>query len=231
MLRKSSRKFLKRWKKMHDMLLIEEEKKKLVKTLRGKGICSEKILKAIYEVPREKFISPALRKYAYDDNALPIECAQTISQPYTVAFMTELLNVNKGDKVLEIGTGSGYQSAILAHIGAEVYSVERIRKLHEKAGRTLSQLGYDVKLKLDDGSTGWEEFAPYDRILVTAGAPEIPESLLKQLKTGGRIVIPVGSAEHQRLYVIDKTEKGYSRKVYHHFRFVPLIGKEGWHRQ
>ncbi|MCX7878344.1 MAG: protein-L-isoaspartate(D-aspartate) O-methyltransferase [Ignavibacteria bacterium] len=212
------------------MILLEEEKKKLIATLRKKGIRDEKVLKAIYQVPREKFISPALRKYAYDDNALPIECAQTISQPYTVAYMTEQLNVKSGDKVLEIGTGSGYQSAILAKMGAEVYSVERIKKLHEKARKLLSELGYNVRLKLDDGTIGWEEFAPYDRIIVTAGAPEIPESLLKQLKTGGRIVIPVGSAEHQRLYVIDKTVKGYSRKVFHHFRFVPLIGKEGWQK-
>lgn len=211
------------------MLLLEEEKKALCEHLWEKGIKNEELLKAIYNVPREKFISPALRKFAYDDNALPIECAQTISQPFTVAYMTQVLEVKPGDKILEIGTGSGYQAAILSELGADVYTVERIEKLHENAKKLLSELGYNIHFKLDDGTLGWEEFAPYDKIIVTAGAPDIPIHLVQQLNIGGRLVIPVGSKEHQRLYVIIRNENGIEKKVYEHFKFVPLIGEEGWH--
>jgi protein-L-isoaspartate(D-aspartate) O-methyltransferase len=210
------------------MLLLEEEKKTLVEQLWDKGIKDENLLKAIYNVPREKFISPALRKFAYDDNALPIECAQTISQPFTVAYMTQALAVKPGDKVLEIGTGSGYQSAILCELGAEVYTVERIKKLYDNAKSLLYELGYKVKLKLDDGTLGWEENAPYDKIIVTAGAPDVPLQLVEQLSLGGRLVIPVGSKDHQRLYVITRSEEGIEKKMYEHFKFVPLIGEQGW---
>lgn len=210
------------------MLLIEEEKKNLVEHLWEKGIKDEALLKAIYNVPREKFISPALRKFAYDDNALPIECAQTISQPFTVAYMTQVLGVKPGDKVLEIGTGSGYQTAILCELGADVYSIERIDKLYENAKSLLAELGYNAHLKLDDGTLGWEENAPYDKIIVTAGAPNIPIHLVEQLNIGGRLVIPVGSKESQRLCVITRTEKGIDQQLYEHFKFVPLIGEEGW---
>jgi protein-L-isoaspartate(D-aspartate) O-methyltransferase len=219
---------LRRWRKTDKLLLLESEKKKLVEGLYKKGIKNREILRAIYEVPREKFISPALRKFAYEDNALPIECSQTISQPYTVAYMTEALNLSKGQKVLEVGTGSGYQSAILAHMGADVYTVERIKKLHDRARKILHELGYNIHFKLDDGTLGWEEHAPFDRIIVTAGAPEVPPTLINQLKTGGRLVIPVGSVEHQRLYIIDKTSRGLSQKVDNYFKFVPLIGEKGW---
>ena len=211
------------------MILFEEEKKTLVENLWSKGIKDENLLKAIYKVPREKFISSALRKYAYDDNALPIECAQTISQPFTVAYMTQVLGVKKDDKVLEIGTGSGYQTAVLCELGAEVYTVERIEKLYENSKNLLIELGYKVNFKLDDGSLGWEEKAPFDRIIVTAGAPNVPQKLLEQLNTGGRLVIPVGSQESQRLFVITRNEKGFEKKIYEYFKFVPLIGEEGWH--
>ncbi|MBZ0204603.1 MAG: protein-L-isoaspartate(D-aspartate) O-methyltransferase [Ignavibacteria bacterium] len=210
------------------MLLVEEEKRKLVEHLWSKGIKNEDILKAIYKVNRERFISSALRKLAYDDNALPIECAQTISQPFTVAYMTQALEVKPGDKILEIGTGSGYQAAILCELGGEVYTIERIEKLHENSKKLLASLGYKVHLKLCDGTLGWEEFAPYDKIIVTAGAPVVPENLLTQLSTGGILVIPVGSIESQRLHVITKTEDGTSEKKFEHFKFVPLIGEEGW---
>lgn len=210
------------------MLLLEEEKKNLVEGLWNKGIKDEALLKAIYEIPREKFISSALRKFAYDDNALPIECAQTISQPFTVAYMTQALQVRSGDKVLEIGTGSGYQSALLYKLGAEVFTVERIEKLYENAKKLLNELGYLINFKLDDGTLGWEEFAPYDRIIVTAGAPDIPHSLIDQLRVGGKLAIPVGSQESQRLYVITRKEKGIDKKIYEYFKFVPLIGEEGW---
>lgn len=210
------------------MILLDEERKSLVEHLWQKGIKDEALLKAIYSVPREKFISGALRKFAYDDNALPIECAQTISQPFTVAYMTQALNVKPGDKVLEIGTGSGYQTAILSEIGAEVYSVERIEKLYENARKLLAELGCNAHLKLDDGTLGWQENAPYDKIIVTAGAPDIPQSLIEQLTIGGKLVIPVGSQEAQRLCVITRTNKGIDKKMYEHFKFVPLIGEEGW---
>jgi len=208
--------------------LLEEEKKGLVEHLWHKGIKDEALLKAIYIVPREKFISDALRKFAYDDNALPIECAQTISQPFTVAYMTQALAVKPGEKVLEIGTGSGYQTAILSAMGAEVYTVERIEKLYENACKLLTELGFKAYFKQDDGTLGWEENAPFDKIIVTAGAPDIPHSLIQQLKIGGKIVIPVGSQEAQRLFVITRTAKGIEKKIHEHFKFVPLIGEEGW---
>ncbi|MBE2225862.1 MAG: protein-L-isoaspartate(D-aspartate) O-methyltransferase [Ignavibacteria bacterium] len=210
------------------MLLLEEEKRKLVESLWSKGIKDENVLKAIYDIPREKFISNALRKFAYDDNALPIECAQTISQPFTVAFMTQTLEVKPGDKILEIGTGSGYQAAVLNRLGADVYSVERIEKLYENALSLLNELDYKVNLKLDDGSLGWEENAPYDKIIVTAGAPDVPQHLLEQLVTGGKLVIPVGDQDMQRLLVVTKTDAGIEKKFYDKFKFVPLIGEEGW---
>lgn len=210
------------------MLLLEEEKRKLVEGLWNKGIKDESVLKAIYDIPREKFISDALRKFAYDDNALPIECAQTISQPFTVAYMTQVLNVKPGDKILEIGTGSGYQAAVLFTLGAKVFSVERIEKLYQNASILLKELGCNISLKLDDGTLGWEEFAPYDKIIVTAGAPDIPAHLIEQLKDNGKLIIPVGDHETQRLLEITKTEKGIIKKYYDYFKFVPLIGEEGW---
>jgi len=210
------------------LILLEEEKKKLIVDLRRKGINSDKLLNAIYNVPREKFVSLALRKFAYEDNALPIECSQTISQPFTVAYMTQELKVEEGNRILEIGTGSGYQAAILSELGAEVYSIERIEKLYENAKKLLEELKYNVHLKLDDGTLGWEEFAPYDRIIVTAGAPEVPEHLIEQLNVNGIIVIPVGSRDNQRLFIGEKTEAGVNIKKQDYFRFVPLIGNEGW---
>jgi len=210
------------------MLLLEEEKRKLAETLWEKGIRDERVLKAIYDIPREKFISSALRRFAYDDNALPIECAQTISQPFTVAFMTQVMEVQPGDRILEIGTGSGYQAAVLSRLGAEVYSVERIEKLHENAKSLLAELGYNVFLKLDDGTLGWEEFAPYDKIIVTAGAPDIPNHLVEQLAGNGKLIVPVGDQQSQRLLVVTNLKEGLSKKYYDYFKFVPLIGEDGW---
>lgn len=210
------------------MLLLEEEKRKLAETLWNKGIRDERVLKAIYEIPREKFISSALRRFAYDDNALPIECAQTISQPFTVAFMTQVLEVKPGDRILEIGTGSGYQAAVLCRLGAEVYSVERIEKLHENAKSLLAELGYNVFLKLDDGTLGWEEFAPFDKIIVTAGAPDIPNHLVEQLSANGKLIVPIGDQQSQRLLVITNLKEGLAKKYYDYFKFVPLIGEDGW---
>lgn len=210
------------------MLLLDEEKKALIHTLRLKGIKDEALLDAFFKVPREKFVSEAFRKYAYDDNALPIEFHQTISQPFTVAYMTTVLEVRKGDKILEIGTGSGYQAAILTELGAEVYSVERIEKLSRQAEKLLEKLRYKVHLKIGDGTLGWEDYAPYDKIIVTAAAPSVPATLVKQLKIHGRLAIPVGSLETQRLFVVTKTDEGTDYKIHESFKFVPLIGTEGW---
>ena len=210
------------------MILLEEEKRELISTLRSKGIDDENLLNAFFNVPREKFISEALRKYAYADNALPIDCDQTISQPFTIAYMTRALNVKPGDKVLEIGTGSGYQSAILCELGANVYTVERIDKLYESARELLDSFNYRVNMKLDDGTHGWPEHAPYNQIIVTAGAPEVPHSLLEQLEIDGRLVIPVGSRKSQKLYVVINTAEGIEYKIFDNFKFVPLIGDEGW---
>lgn len=210
------------------MILLEEEKKALINSLRYKGITDEKLLYAFHKVPREKFISEPFRKYAYEDNALPIECNQTISQPFTVAYMTMALEVQEGNKVLEIGTGSGYQAAVLCELGADVYSIERIEQLYQTAKELLHKLRYMVHLKLGDGSLGWEEHAPFDRIIVTAAAPSVPSALVNQLKIGGKLVVPVGSLEHQKLYVLTKQEEGADYKVHESFKFVPLIGAEGW---
>jgi len=210
------------------MILLEEEKRELLSTLKQKGIEDEELLKAFNNVPRERFISEALRKFAYTDNALPIDCEQTISQPFTVAYMTKALDIKPGDKVLEIGTGSGYQCAILCELGADVYTVERIEKLHESAKTLLEELNYNVHMKLDDGTHGWPENAPYNKIIVTAGAPDVPHSLVDQLEIDGRLVIPVGSRKSQKLYVISRTEEGVEYKVFENFKFVPLIGDEGW---
>jgi protein-L-isoaspartate(D-aspartate) O-methyltransferase len=210
------------------MNFLEEEKKQLIKNLRSKGIKDQRILDAIYKVPREKFIPDSLRKYAYEDNALPITNGQTISQPYTVAYMTSEAFIEPGCKVLEIGTGSGYQSAILCELGADLYSIERIQNLYESSKRLLESLGYKFKIKLDDGTLGWHENAPYDRIIVTAAAPEIPHSLADQLHDKGRLVIPVGTMEFQRLYVSIKENGELKTTIKDSFKFVPLIGNEGW---
>ncbi|MBX7044116.1 MAG: protein-L-isoaspartate(D-aspartate) O-methyltransferase [Ignavibacteria bacterium] len=216
-------------------LLQDMERKQLVDLLRKQGISDEKVLNAMGRVSREFFVIEELRRYAYDNVALPIEGNQTISQPFTVAFMTQLLNVNPGDKVLEIGTGSGYQTAVLCELGAKVHSVERISSLYQKAGKTLASLGYDAKLKLGDGTLGWKEHQPYDGIIVTAGAPQVPDALIRQLSPGGRLIIPVGTSASQEVHLVTRDpsqnfedEPEVSVKKYNYFRFVPLIGEEGW---
>ena len=168
---------------------------------------------------------------AYEDSALPIDEEQTISQPYTVAFQTQALRIRPGDKVLEIGTGSGYQAAILAEMGASVYSIERIEKLHRQAGKILLRLYPGVKLFCGDGTLGLPENAPFDKIIVTAASPGIPESLTDQLRPGGLAVMPVGDLELQTMMLIEKGMDGrISKRNLGQFRFVPLIGKEGWER-
>ncbi len=178
---------------------------------------------------RHIFVDTALEDRAYKDTALPIGMDQTISQPYTVARQTELLEVFPGEKVLEIGTGSGYQASILCELGAKVYSVERHKKLYEKARGHLQELGYSVELKLGDGTLGWSAYAPYDAIIVTAAAPEVPDQLLDQLNVNGRLVIPVGDEHKQQMIRVRKVrENEYEQESFRHFKFVPLVGEKGW---
>jgi len=200
----------------------------MVDLLRERGITDSKVLAAFAIVDRHLFVPRAFQGRAYDDCALPIGCSQTISQPYTVAFMTACLNVQKGDKVLEVGTGSGYQAAILAELGAHVFSIERHAELLMEARKVFEKLHYDVATKVGDGTVGWAEFAPFDGIVVTAGAPEIPDPLLKQLADGGRLVIPIGDLDMQQMNIVVRHGDKYDIKEVFGFKFVPLIGKKGW---
>lgn len=208
---------------------FSSRRKKLVDQIREKGIKSQRVLKAIQETPRHIFVDTALENRAYEDSALPIGSGQTISQPYTVAAQTELLEVEPGDKILEIGTGSGYQSAILCHMGADVYSVERHEQLYHKAREILQELGYRPRLKYGDGTLGWSAYAPYDGIVVTAGAPVVPEELIQQLNIGGVLIVPVGDQEVQTMTRIRRvSEDEYEEEQLKQFKFVPLIGEKGW---
>ncbi len=195
------------------------------------GITDESVLQAMSKVPRHKFVPEGLIYSAYEDCPLPIGMGQTISQPYIVAFMTELLNVKKGDKVLEVGTGSGYQAAILAEIGCEVYTIEVVESLALRAKKILKDLGYkSIHFKICDGYQGWEENAPYDAIIVTAAPPEIPEPLTKQLKEGAKMMIPVGEY-FQELLLIKKTDEGFKEKRVSPVRFVPMTGEAQRHHK
>jgi protein-L-isoaspartate(D-aspartate) O-methyltransferase len=197
----------------------------------GRGVLDPAVLAAMRAVPRECFVASAQADAAYDDGPLPIGEGQTISQPYVVAVMTEALRLQPGDRVLEIGTGSGYAAAVLAVVAAEVYTIERIESLAERSRARLAELGYDnVHVRYGDGSLGWPEHAPYDAIVVTAGGPEVPPSLLRQLAVGGRLVMPVGPhLRSQRLVRVVRTgESRWDREALEEVAFVPLIGAEGW---
>lgn len=193
--------------------------------LAARDITDERVLAAMRRVPRHRFVPAAQRPWAYDDRPLPIGHEQTISQPYIVALMTQLAALEPGDRVLEIGTGSGYQAAVLAELGCEVWSIEIVRPLGERAGRLLAELGYDrVHTRIGDGYRGWPEHAPFDAVLVTAAPPEIPEPLLEQLAVGGRLVVPVGRGV-QDLIVVTRTEDGFPRRRHIPVRFVPMTGE------
>ncbi len=196
----------------------------LVEHLRQKGIRSERVLAAIGQVPRHLFVEPALIEHAYADRALPIGYSQTISQPYTVAYQTELLELEPEQKVLEIGTGSGYQCAILCAMGAQVYSIELERALYQQAKERLHRLRFRPYLRWGDGRLGWPTYAPFDAILLTAGTPEVPPALFDQLAVGGRLVAPIGTGSHQKMTLFIKSASGLRCEVKGEFRFVPLRG-------
>jgi protein-L-isoaspartate(D-aspartate) O-methyltransferase len=181
------------------------------------------------KVPRHEFLPEAMRGMAYADNALPIGENQTMSQPYMVALMTQLLELNGSERVLEVGTGSGYQAAVLAELSSKVYTVERVKALADKARAVMDRLGYrGVAIKIYDGTYGWKEMAPFDAIMVTAGSPDIPAPLVEQLKIGGRMVIPVGERFSQRLMKVVRTQEGPATETSISCVFVPLIGAHGW---
>lgn len=209
------------YKKLREQMVEEQ--------LIPRGITDQRVLAAFYKVERDKFVPSDMRKNAYQDYPLSIGEGQTISQPYMVALMTQSLKLEGEEKVLEIGAGSGYQTAILAELSREVYSVERIRILAERAKRLLGKLGYvNIKIFVGDGTLGWEEYSPYDRILVTAGARQIPQPLIEQLGEDGIMVIPVGNSYSQDLRVARKRKKKIKTVTIEKCVFVPLIGKYGW---
>lgn len=206
-----------------------EARRRMIAVLRRKGITDERVLAAMAKIPRHVFVEEKFRSQAYEDRPLPIGCGQTISQPFMVALMTQLLDLRPEDRVLEIGGGSGYHTAILASLARQVVSIERIPELAEKAAARLAQLGLDnVIVTVGDGTTGWSSLAPYDAILVAAGSPDIPQPLIDQLHIGGRLVIPVGEERLQRLIRVIKGERENRIEDHGGCVFVKLLGQHGW---
>ncbi|NQU53876.1 MAG: protein-L-isoaspartate(D-aspartate) O-methyltransferase [Bacteroidetes bacterium] len=209
---------------LNDTLRHQGMRKKLVEGLKTKGIRNQMVLEAIGKIPRHLFMESTFINFAYKDQAFPIGAGQTISQPFTVAFQTQLLQIEKNEKVLEVGTGSGYQAAVLLELGAKVFTIERQKELYSKAQNFLPQIGYHPAFFFGDGYKGLPNFAPFDKILVTAGAEQIPEDLKQQLKIGGRLVIPVGSNKRQEMYEIIRISKNEFKSIKHGgFNFVPLL--------
>lgn len=208
----------------------EADRQKMIhEQLERRNIRDERVLQAMARVPRHEFVPQELHEQAYADNALPIAEQQTISQPYIVALTAAALQLRGDERVLEIGTGSGYAAAVLAELAAEVWSVERLRPLAEEAARRLNALGYtNVHVGVGDGTQGWPEYGPYDAIAVAAGGPQIPQTLLNQLGPGGRLVIPVGTRDEQELRRVVRTTHGLQSESLGPVRFVPLVGREGW---
>ena len=214
---------------MIDSYKLKGLRQKLIKLLIEKGLKDEAVIAAMRAVPRHAFVESAFHEAAYEDRPLPIGDGQTISQPYTVAFQSAILEAKPGMKILEIGTGSGYQAAVLCELGLKVFSIERIRAHHQKATHILEELGYKLRTKWGDGSVGWSQYAPFDRILVTAASPNIPDKLKKQLAIGGKMVIPVGSLTDQQMAIVTrKSNEEWEIAKNGNFKFVPLLGKEGW---
>ena len=214
---------------MEDTFRHKGLRRKLVETVRSKGITDENVLNAINTVPRHLFMDSSFINFSYQDQAFPIGAGQTISQPYTVAFQTQLLEIKSNDKILEIGTGSGYQTAILLELGARVYTIERQRELFLKAQDLLGQLGYKPHFFFGDGMEGKPAYGPYDKILITAAADEVPEKLLQQLRIGGIVVVPVGGRFSQSMIkIVKESDTEYKKTSHGAFVFVPLLkGTEG----
>lgn len=209
---------------MNDTYKHKGMRRQLAETVIEKGIKDQRIIDAIGKIPRHYFMDSSFENFAYRDVPFPIGAGQTISQPYTVAFQTELLEIKKGEKVLEVGTGSGYQACVLMELGAKVFSIERQKMLYDKTRILLNDLGYNVKTFYGDGYKGLPTFAPFDKILITAGAPDVPMDLLKQLKIGGIMVIPVGGEEGQKMIKIEKIgENEYNKSQHGDFAFVPML--------
>jgi protein-L-isoaspartate(D-aspartate) O-methyltransferase len=209
---------------MTDIFEAKGKRKKLIAELKKKGISDEEVLRAIDTVPRHLFMDPAFLIHAYVDKAFPISSGQTISQPYTVAVQTSLLRVKKRDKILEIGTGSGYQAAILAEMGAKVYTIERFRELFLKAQKILTSLGYTADFFYGDGYEGKAQYGPFDGIVITAATQEVPQVLLQQLKTGGRLVVPLGNSNSQVMTVVERTgADSFEHSEHGNFVFVPML--------
>jgi len=213
--------------KLKDTSKHQGLRNQLANVLQAKGIIDKNVLKAVREIPRHLFIDSSFESHAYQDKAFPIAAEQTISMPYTVAFQTQTLEVKAGDKILEIGTGSGYQTAVLLSLNAEVYSIERQRELFKKTSLFLPKLGYKPKRFIfGDGYKGLPEQAPFDKIIVTAGAPFVPKPLLGQLKVGGRLLIPVGDKTQTMTLFIRKSDKEFEKKELGDFAFVPMLGEK-----
>jgi protein-L-isoaspartate(D-aspartate) O-methyltransferase len=209
---------------IRDTFKHKGKRQQLAAIVAAKGVKDKKVLEAIKSIPRHLFMDSSFEDHAYQDKAFPIAADQTISQPYTVAFQTELLEIKRGNTVLEIGTGSGYQTAVLCELGAKVYSIERQQELYKKTKIFLSKIGYRPKyLSFGDGYKGLPEYAPFDKIIVTAGAPYVPNALLSQLKVGGRLVIPIGENVQIMTLFVRKSNKEFDKKEYGDFRFVPLL--------
>ena len=214
--------------KITDSIRHQGLRKKLIDQIREMGIESEKVLTAMMKVPRHIFLDSSFEDFAYQNKAFPIDADQTISHPYTVAFQTEVLNIQKGDKVLEIGTGCGYQTCVLYHLGAKVYSIERQYKLFNKTKNLLPKLNIKAQLYYGDGYEGLVDLAPFDKIIVTAGAPELPKKLFQQLKIGGMMIIPLGVEQQIMTLIIKSSESGYESITFDnyqddYFRFVPML--------
>ncbi|HNY62426.1 MAG TPA: protein-L-isoaspartate(D-aspartate) O-methyltransferase [Bacteroidales bacterium] len=209
------------------MNYLEGARKGLIEIIKGKGIHDQKVLDAIGKVERHLFLESFLWSRAYEDIALPIHCDQTISQPYTVAFQTQLLEVQKGDKILEIGTGSGYQATILSAMGAKVYSIERHYELYKRTKKLLETIDHKIFLFYGDGYQGVPQYAPYDKIIITCGAPNIPETLMDQLKVGGYMVVPVGEDTQVMKRVTKLENNEYKIEDFGYFVFVPMVGGTG----
>ncbi len=214
---------------LQDSYKLQGKRKQLVDEVKRMGVSSQKVLSALQKVPRHFFFPDDFVDKAYDNIAFPIGGGQTISQPYTVAMQTALLDIKKGDKILEIGTGSGYQAAILKVLGADVYTIETVRELHETAKTLFSKLGLNIATFYGDGSNGLSQFAPYDKIILTAAAPKLMNSLTKQLKVNGKLVAPVGDRDVQKMILIERHgENEYKQTSHGKFNFVPLTGTHGW---